>query len=234
LYTRLWAALGLPELLEGAIRASSSISILIVAGSPATFPPLGAVSRHRAANFDALKQNHKERESIMKRSTRKLMLVVLSTGFMFWIGLAFPQEAGEKRDQTKFGKYVVTKQLYKKIDHYTGTSIVSHNGELQDNVSFCYHCLAKPITFDKPHTHNFREILCFIGGNPLDITDFSAEVEYTIGDEKHVLREPGCVTMPPGQQHCPIAVKNVSTQKPIVFIEISLTNQYGQAAPKKQ
>ena len=173
-------------------------------------------------------------KAFMRRSTRRWMLFALSTGFMFWIGLAFPQEAGEKPDQTKFGKYVITKQLYKKIAHYTGTSLVAHNGELQDNVSFTYHCLAKPITFEKPHTHDFREILCFVGGNSLDITDFTAEVEYTIGDEKHILKEPGCVSMPPGQLHCPIAVKNVSPQKPIVFIEISLTGKYGQAAPKKQ
>ena len=200
-------------------------------------PPQGCFKATGAANCDALKQEinmKKERESIMRRSIRRLRLIVLSTGLMLWIGLAFPQQAGEKSDQTKFGKYVVTEQLYRKIAHYTGTSLVGRGGELQDNISFCYHCLAKPISFDKPHSHNFREVLCFVGGNSLDITDFGAEVEYTIGDEKHVLKGPGCVTMPPGQLHCPIAVKNVSPQKPIVFIEISLTGKYGQAAPKKQ
>jgi hypothetical protein len=170
----------------------------------------------------------------MKRALKGLLAVLLSAGSVALIGLAFPQQAGDKSDQTKFGKYVITKQLYKQIAHYTGTSLVAHNGELQADVSFGYHCLAKPINFDKPHSHNFQEILCFAGGNPLDITDFDAIVEYTIGDEKHVLNGPGCVSMPPGQQHCPISVKNVSPQKPIVFMEISLSRAYGTPTAKKE
>lgn len=148
------------------------------------------------------------------------------------IGLAFPQETQINKDQIKSAKYAITKDLYKKIAHYTGTSLVAHNGELQADISFGYHCLAKPISFDKPHSHNFPEILCFAGGNSLDITDFSAEVEYTVGDEKRVLDGPGCISIPAGQVHCPISIKNVSSEKPIVFIEMSLSRTYGQPAAK--
>jgi hypothetical protein len=87
--------------------------------------------------------------------------------------------------------------------------------------------LANPASFEKPHSHDFEETLCFIGGNPLDITDFSAIVEYTINGEKHVLTKPGCVSMPRGLPHCPISVKNVSPEKPIIFLEVSLSSSFG-------
>ncbi|MBN1832431.1 MAG: hypothetical protein JW896_09995 [Deltaproteobacteria bacterium] len=140
---------------------------------------------------------------------------------------AFSQEPTENRDDSKYGKYVLTTELYQKIAHYTGTSLVARDGKLQGDVSMCYHCLAKPISFDMTHSHDFEETLCFIGGNPLDITDFEAVIEYTIDGEKHILTKPGCVTMPAGVPHCPISIKNVSPEKPIVFLEISLSSSYG-------
>ncbi len=167
-------------------------------------------------------------ERIMKILMKGLVISVCFMCVLVWNGLkAASQESTEKRDELKYGKYVLTAELYQKIAHYTGTSLVARDGRLQGNVSMCYHCLAKPISFDKPHSHDFEETLCFIGGNPLDITDFSAVIEYTINGEKHVLTKPGCVTMPKGLAHCPISIKNVSPEKPIVFLEISLSGSYG-------
>jgi hypothetical protein len=171
----------------------------------------------------------------MKRMVRKMFVGVCFTCMLAFIGSgASSQDATKNTDNTKFGKYIITKELYRNIAHYTGTSLVAHNGELKSDVTMGYHCLAKPISFDKPHSHDFQEILCFIGGNPLDITDFGAIVEYTIGDEKHIITQPACVSMPPGQVHCPISVKNVSKEKPIVFLEISLAPTYGKPKDQKQ
>ena len=171
----------------------------------------------------------------MKQIPKVLVMAACFIGLLIWNGVrASSQEAAEKKDDSKYGKYVLTTELYHKIAHYTGTSLVARDGKLQGNLSMCYHCLAKPISFDKPHSHDFEETLCFIGGNPLDITDFTAVVEYTIGDEKHVLDGPGCVSMPRGQIHCPISVKNVSPEKPSVFLEVSATRSYGTPVPKKQ
>lgn len=164
----------------------------------------------------------------MNRAQRVLVVLACFAGVLVWGGLkAASQESAVKQDDSKYGKYVLTTELYHKIAHYTGTSLVARDGKLQGNISMCYHCLAKPISFDKPHSHDFEETLCFIGGNPLDITDFDAVVEYTINGEKHVLTKPGCVSMPRGLTHCPISVKNVSPEKPIVFLEVSLSSSYG-------
>jgi hypothetical protein len=161
--------------------------------------------------------------------TRALVLTVVFSGFLVSSGPgASPQEkTAEKADQSKYGKYIISKELYKVIpEEYAGTSLVAHNGELKADVSMGYHCVTKPILFKETHSHNNAEILCFIGGNPQDITDFGAEVEMSLGPEleKHVITQTSCVSIPPNLPHCPLNIKKVT--KPIVFLEISLTPSY--------
>jgi hypothetical protein len=123
---------------------------------------------------------------------------------------------------TKYGKYIIT-GLIRDIPHYGGKSILAHDGELDTDCSIGYHCISQPMSFDHPHAHDFTELLCFIGGNPLDITDFGAEIEITLGEEgeRHVINAPAVVSMPPGLRHCPLVFKKV--EKPLIFLEISLT-----------
>jgi hypothetical protein len=64
-------------------------------------------------------------------------------------------------------------------------------------------------------------MLCFIGGDPTNITDLGAQIEFTLGDEKHVITRPAIVSIPKGLVHCPIVIKKV--KKPLVFLEVSLT-----------
>jgi hypothetical protein len=78
-------------------------------------------------------------------------------------------------------------------------------------------------------------MLCFIGGNPLDITDFGAEIEFTLGGEKHRINTTAVVSIPKGVEHCPIVFKKVT--KPIIFLEVSLTRIWkpsGAPPPKKK
>ena len=134
--------------------------------------------------------------------------------------------------ETNYGKYVM-KELIQDIGHYTGYSIVAHDGELDADCSIGYHCISKPISFDRPHAHDFVELLGFIGGDPTDIRDLGAEVEVCLGEdgEKHVIDTATVVSIPAGLIHCPINIKNV--KKPIVFLEVSLTRQYRPGVEKK-
>ena len=137
--------------------------------------------------------------------------------------------------KTKYGKNILTKKLIREIAHYTGKSIVAHDGELDTDCSMGYHCISKPMSFDHPHSHDFPEMLCFIGGNPLDITDFGAEIEFTLGGEKHLINTLAVVSIPAGVTHCPIKIKKVT--KPIIFMEVSLTRIWkpsGPPPPKKK
>jgi len=135
--------------------------------------------------------------------------------------------------ETKYGKHIL-KDLTKDLDHYTGYSIIAHNGELDADCSIGCHCVSEPISFDRPHSHNFHELLCFIGGDPTDIRDLGAEVEVCLGEEgeKHVIDTATVVSIPAGLVHCPINIKNV--KKPIVFLEVSLSRLYGSPVAKTQ
>ena len=137
--------------------------------------------------------------------------------------------------KTKYGNRILTKKLIREIAHYTGKSIVAHDGELDADCSMGYHCISKPMSFDRPHSHDFPEMLCFIGGNPQDITDFGAEIEFTLGGEKHLITTTAVVSIPKGVKHCPIVFKKVT--KPIIFLEVSLTRIWkssGPPPPKKK
>jgi hypothetical protein len=134
---------------------------------------------------------------------------------------------------TKYGQYI-KRDLIRDISHYTGKSIVAHDGELDNECSMGYHCITKPMSFDHPHAHDFAEMLCFIGGDPLDITDFGAEIEITLGDERevHKINSPAVVAMPPGFLHCPIVF--VKVDKPLVFLEVSLTRIWKPSDPPQE
>jgi mannose-6-phosphate isomerase-like protein (cupin superfamily) len=123
--------------------------------------------------------------------------------------------------KTKYGKCIHSKDLIRSIAHYTGSSLLAHDGELDADCSIGYHCISKPMSFDFAHAHKFPEMLCFIGGRAEDITDFGAEIEFTLGGEKHHINTPAVVSIPAGVKHCPIVFKKVT--KPLVFLEISLT-----------
>ncbi|UCD08663.1 MAG: hypothetical protein JSU79_09920 [Dehalococcoidales bacterium] len=127
---------------------------------------------------------------------------------------------------TKYGNLIHSTELIRDIPHYTGYSMLSHEGELNEDCSIGYHCVSEPICFERPHAHDFVELLFFLGGDPTDIRDLGAEVEITLGEEqeKHLLTTAGVVSIPAGLTHCPIDIRNVT--KPIVFLEVSLTRVY--------
>jgi hypothetical protein len=100
----------------------------------------------------------------------------------------------------------------------------AHNGELDADCSIGYHHISKVMSFDEPHSHEFPEMLCFIGANPLDITDLGAVIEFTLGGEKHTINTAAVVSIPPNVEHCPIIFKKV--ERPLVFMEISLTRKW--------
>jgi hypothetical protein len=128
--------------------------------------------------------------------------------------------------ETKYGKHVI-KEPFVTIPHYTGPSILSHEGEFDADVCVGYHCLANAeYKAERPHTHDYHELLCFIGGDPTNLGDFGAEIEICLGEEqeKHVITSTTVVSIPPGLVHCPLIVKKLD--KPVVFLEISLTRKF--------
>jgi hypothetical protein len=129
--------------------------------------------------------------------------------------------------ETKYGKHILKDVIKAPEGGLMGYSVIAHEGELDVDCSMGYHCISEPTEFDRPHAHEFAEILCFLGGNPKDIRDLGAEVEICLGEEqeKHIIDTAAVVSIPAGLMHCPLIIKKVT--KPFVFLEISLTPKYG-------
>ena len=111
----------------------------------------------------------------------------------------------------------------------TGMSIFAHHDEYKNGTTLGYHCINT--TYEAPitHSHDFHELLCFIGGNPEKINDLGAEISICLGDEleEHIITSATVVSITPGLKHCPLKVRKIT--RPFVFLEISATKGYSQS-----
>src|SRR4030043_26210 len=60
-----------------------------------------------------------------------------------------------------------------------------------------------------PHTHDYDEVIAFIGTDNNDPYDLGAEVELWLGDEKHIITKTSLVFIPAGLKHCPLVFLKV-------------------------
>jgi hypothetical protein len=148
--------------------------------------------------------------------------------------------------ETKYGKHLISTEIVKatadmiknmpsdrELPKFGEYSMLSHDGELNADISIGYHCLADTkFAHEGPHNHDFHELLCFIGGNPMNISDLGAEVHICLGEEqeKHIITSPTVVSIPPGLTHCPLTVARCD--KPFVFLEISLAGKFDSSEMK--
>lgn len=79
---------------------------------------------------------------------------------------------------------------------------------------------------DKPHSHDFDEVLAFLGTNPDDPHDLCGEVEVWLGDEKHILTKSCLVFVPKGLKHCPVIARRVD--RPIFHFSTGPAYMYKQ------
>jgi hypothetical protein len=76
------------------------------------------------------------------------------------------------------------------------------------------------IMIPKSHKHDYNQIICFMGGDPNDIRNFDAVVEFSLGEEEEVqvITSTSFVWIPRGLAHGPLNIKTVN--KPIMFMDI--------------
>ena len=132
-------------------------------------------------------------------------------------------------EKKKYWRHVIRGPFYDRAEPgMTGTSIWAHHNEYRNGTTLGYHCINANYEVPMTHSHDFHELLCFIGGDPENIDDLGAEISICLGDEleEHIITSATVVSMPPGLKHCPLIVKKVT--KPFVFLEISTTKEYGQ------
>lgn len=61
----------------------------------------------------------------------------------------------------------------------------------------------------RPHTHDYDEVIAFIGTDLNNPYDLGAEVELWLGDEKHIITKTSLVFIPAGLKHCPLVFLRV-------------------------
>ena len=76
----------------------------------------------------------------------------------------------------------------------------------------------------KPHTHEFDEILGFVGTNLNDINDLCGEVELWIDGKRNVCDKSFMAFIPTGVIHCPLNI--LKATRPIFHFGACKTNMY--------
>ena len=88
--------------------------------------------------------------------------------------------------------------------------------------------IPEPDPVEWTHTHDFDEVLCFIGTDPKNPHDLGAEIEFHIGDEVHNFTKTTAIFITKGTSHCPFIHKRVD--RPFILIAFSLNKNYPSAA----
>jgi len=81
--------------------------------------------------------------------------------------------------------------------------------------------ITKPVVMGgDPHSHNFDQILFFIGSDLRNTKDFDAEIEMFLADKFEPINYASFVHVPAGTLHGTVNVKKVN--KPFIFIDVTL------------
>ena len=134
---------------------------------------------------------------------------------------------GNKVPHVQHGKYVTeiktNMSMYKQI--IAPQILLAGQQDLHGaNFSLCWCYLTKPFYMvAEPHTHEFDQLVMFLGGDPENVGDFDAEIEFAIGEdlEKHVITYPACFFVPKGTLHGELNITKIN--KPVMYMDITLS-----------
>jgi hypothetical protein len=128
--------------------------------------------------------------------------------------------------KTKYG-HLILRNAFK--THHQLEGLSANGDEMNAECILTHHIFYQPeYVLKESHYHDdFMQILCFLGTNPANVRDFGgAEIEMYLGkeEEKHIIKSPVIIPIPPGVPHGPLYFKKLP--KPVVFLEIMLTRRY--------
>jgi hypothetical protein len=82
----------------------------------------------------------------------------------------------------------------------------------------------------KPHTHDFDEIIGFVGTNPDDINDLCGEVELWIDGKQNILNKSFMAFVPAGVMHCPLNI--LRAERPIFHFNCAPSQNWVAQTPE--
>ena len=133
--------------------------------------------------------------------------------------------------ETKYGKYLCTDFIIEGLGKLKdmGKKRMVFNGVDHWGINYWmrWTYIDRPFTMEQvPHSHDYDQCSHFYGGDPSNIAEFEAEVEFYLGEEgeKQVITKPTIVFIPKGLIHCPLIYKRVD--KPIIFQNVAFTTEY--------
>ena len=74
------------------------------------------------------------------------------------------------------------------------------------------------------HSHDFDELIGFIGSNPDDPYDLGGVIEIGINGELHRLTRSSIIFMPAGMKHLPLSI--LELRRPILHFSVSMNPTY--------
>lgn len=81
-----------------------------------------------------------------------------------------------------------------------------------------------PVEIELAHSHDFDEVIGFVGTDRTRPRELGGELEFLIGGERHTLTQTCLIFVPKGVEHCPITIKSINT--PIVMFEAANDPEY--------
>ena len=137
--------------------------------------------------------------------------------------------------ESKYSKYVIREPHMRPPHSEITAPIVAFNRGRVDfpevKFSINWELIQVPFVMEKAgHTHDWDQLLCFIGSDMNNMFDFGAEIEFFMGEgaeaERFFINTTTLIYVPRGMVHGPLEYKKVN--KPILFNNIVLSDKYGR------
>jgi hypothetical protein len=142
--------------------------------------------------------------------------------------------------ESKYGKYFISEPRVESVAYhpvknvkgvtfpdeiYLDGDIIKGSPAVVD-IGWCFQ-IPEPDPVEWTHTHDFDEVLCFIGTDAEHPRDLGAEIEFHMGGEKHTFSKTTTIFVPKGVPHCPFMHKRVD--KPFLLVVFALADKYPSA-----
>ncbi len=110
-----------------------------------------------------------------------------------------------------------------------GTELTSDFLEMDVHIRYgTYYSAGKGGPDYETHTHNFNQVLLWLGADCADLSELGAEIELNLGAKeeraRHVFTSSSAVYVPGGMPHFPAVINRMDQR--FIYMEISITPQY--------
>ncbi|MGD0779395.1 MAG: hypothetical protein ABR954_01245 [Dehalococcoidales bacterium] len=92
------------------------------------------------------------------------------------------------------------------------------------NLNASWYLKASMTIDDKPHTHDYDEIIGFFGNDAKNPSDLGGEVEIWLEGEKQIINKSAMIFVPAGMRHCPLILRRVD--RPIFHFTVVIAPRY--------